>query len=145
LSAIYFDILKDRLYTFPKDAPARRASQRVLHETLLTLTKLMAPVLSFAAEDIWRNIPERQRDTASVHLTQFPTADPRYKDPELEKRWDELIVVRNEAQSRLASISRSASSDAPSIFSRRFSSNLDCASFRTTINSSQRFSSSGSL
>ena len=101
LSAIYFDILKDRLYTFHKDAPPRRASQRVLHETLLTLTKLMAPVLSFTAEDIWQNIPERQRDTASVHLTQFPTADPRYKDAELGKRWDELIMVRNEAQSKL--------------------------------------------
>jgi isoleucyl-tRNA synthetase len=101
LSAIYFDILKDRLYTFRKDAPARRASQRVLHETLLTLTKLMAPVLSFTAEEIWQSIPERQREAGSVHLMQFPKADLRCKDPALEKRWDELILVRNEAQSRL--------------------------------------------
>src|SRR3989442_15602643 len=61
MSAIYFDVLKDRLYTFRKDSPARRASQRVLHETLLALTKLMAPILSFTAEEIWQSIPEQQR------------------------------------------------------------------------------------
>jgi len=101
LSAIYFDILKDRLYTFHKGAPARRASQRVLHETLLALTKLMAPVLSFTAEEIWQGIPERQRETDSVHLTQFPKADPRYRDTELEKRWEQLLDVRSKVQAEL--------------------------------------------
>ena len=101
MSAIYFDVLKDRLYTYRKDAPARRASQRVLHETLLAMTKLMAPILSFTAEEIWQSIPEQQREAPSVHLTQFPKANPEYKDAELEKRWDELIMVRNEAQSKL--------------------------------------------
>ena len=101
LSAIYFDILKDRLYTFHQGAPARRASQRVLHETLLALTKLMAPVLSFTAEEIWQGIPERQRETDSVHLTQFPKADPRYRDTELEKRWEQLLDVRSKVQAEL--------------------------------------------
>ncbi|TLY23310.1 MAG: isoleucine--tRNA ligase, partial [Nitrospirae bacterium] len=101
LSAIYFDILKDRLYTFHKGAPARRASQRVLHETLLALTKLMAPVLSFTAEEIWQGIAERQRETDSVHLTQFPKADPRYRDTELEKRWEQLLDVRSKVQAEL--------------------------------------------
>src|SRR2546427_734963 len=100
-SAIYCDILKDRLYTFPKDAPPRRASQRVLHETLLTLTKLMAPVLSFTAEDIWQSIPERQREADSVHLTAFPQANPRYRDMEMEKRWEQLLNVRSKVQAEL--------------------------------------------
>jgi len=101
MSAIYFDVLKDRLYTFRKDAPARRASQRVLHETLLSLTKLMAPILSFTAEEIWQSIPEQQRKAPSVHLTQFPKADPRYKDVELEKRWERLLHIRTVVQAGL--------------------------------------------
>src|SRR2546426_7714328 len=98
MSAIYFDVLKDRLYTFRQDAPARRASQRVLHETLLSLTKLMAPILSFTAEEIWQSIPEQQRKAPSVHLTQFPKSDPRYKDVELEKRWERLLHIRTVVQ-----------------------------------------------
>ena len=101
MSAIYLDILKDRLYTFHKDSPARRASQRVLHETLLTLTKLMAPVLSFTAEEIWQSIPERQRESPSVHLTQLPKADSRCRDVELEKRWEQLLEVRSKVQAEL--------------------------------------------
>jgi len=101
MSAIYFDVLKDRLYTFRQDAPARRASQRVLHETLLAMTKLMAPILSFTAEEIWQSIPEQQREAPSVHLTQFPKADPRYKDVELEKRWERLLHIRTVVQAGL--------------------------------------------
>ncbi|MEK6603159.1 MAG: isoleucine--tRNA ligase, partial [Nitrospirota bacterium] len=91
MSAIYLDVLKDRLYTFRKDSPARRASQRVLHETLLALTKLMAPLLTFTAEEIWDSLPESQREAPSVHLAAFPQADPRYKNAELEQRWDRLL------------------------------------------------------
>src|SRR5437016_12202121 len=101
MSAIYFDVLKDRLYTFRKDSPARRASQRVLHETLLAMAKLMAPILSFTAEEIWQSIPEQQREAPSVHLTQFPKADPRYKDVELEKRWERLLHIRTVVQAGL--------------------------------------------
>ncbi|HEV2174774.1 MAG TPA: isoleucine--tRNA ligase, partial [Nitrospira sp.] len=54
LSAVYLDILKDRLYTFRADSPLRRGSQTVLYEIILAITKLMAPVLSFTAEEIWR-------------------------------------------------------------------------------------------
>ncbi len=101
MSAIYLDILKDRLYTFRKDSPARRASQRVLHETVLALTRLMAPLLTFTAEEIWDSLPESQRDTPSVHLASFPQADPRYRDAELEKRWETLLQVRGAVQAEL--------------------------------------------
>ena len=101
LSAIYLDVLKDRLYTFRKDDPARRASQRVLHETMLALTKLMAPLLTFTAEEIWQSIPEGQREAPSVHLTQFPKADPRYRDEKLAERWERLLLVRTVVQSGL--------------------------------------------
>jgi isoleucyl-tRNA synthetase len=101
MSAIYLDVLKDRLYTFRKDSLARRASQRVLHETVLALTKLMAPLLTFTAEEIWQSIPEGQREAPSVHLTAFPQADPRYKNAELEQRWDKLLKVRSAVQAEL--------------------------------------------
>jgi isoleucyl-tRNA synthetase len=101
LSAIYLDVLKDRLYTFRKDSQARRASQRVLHETAMALTKLMAPLLTFTAEEIWDSLPESQREVPSVHLTQFPQTNPRYRDVELEKRWERLLAVRTTVQGEL--------------------------------------------
>ncbi len=101
MSAIYFDVLKDRLYTFRKDSPARRASQRVLHETVLALTKLMAPLLTFTAEEIWQSIPERQRDAPSVHLAQFPKPEQKWIDPKLEQDWERLLEVREKVQAEL--------------------------------------------
>jgi isoleucyl-tRNA synthetase len=101
MSAIYLDVLKDRLYTFRKDSPARRAGQRVLHETVLALTKLMAPLLTFTAEEIWDSLPESQREAPSVHLAAFPQADPRHKHAELEQRWDRLLKVRSAVQAEL--------------------------------------------
>ena len=56
MSAVYLDILKDRLYTFRADSPLRRGSQTVLFEIVVAMTKLMAPVLSFTAEEIWRTL-----------------------------------------------------------------------------------------
>jgi isoleucyl-tRNA synthetase len=113
MSAIYLDVLKDRLYTFRKDSPARRASQRVLYEVLLTLTKLMAPILTFTAEEIWRSLPETQRHVPSVHLTEFPKADGRPHDPELAQRWEQLLDVRSKVQAELENKRREKTIGAP--------------------------------
>ena len=101
MSATYLDILKDRLYTFAKNSPLRRGSQTVLFDILVNLTKLMAPILAFTAEEIWQTIPEQQREAPSVHLTPFPKPDPLWRDPELEKQWEQLLAVRTEVQSAL--------------------------------------------
>jgi isoleucyl-tRNA synthetase len=97
LSSVYLDILKDRLYTFRADHPLRRGSQTVLHEIILALTKLMAPILSFTAEEIWRSLPGFMRDDRlSVHMAMFPEAKPEWIDPDLEQRWeDSLLHVRS--------------------------------------------------
>src|SRR5256885_156156 len=129
MSAIYFDVLKDRLYTFRKDAPARRASQRVLHETLLAMTKLMAPILSFTAEEIWQSIPEQQRKAPSVHLTQFPKADPRYKDVELEKHWERLLHIRTVVQAGVGVRRREKLHGAPLVATRRLSASPETYTF----------------
>jgi len=101
MSAIYLDVLKDRLYTFRRDDPARRASQRVLHEILLAVTTLMAPLLSFTAEEIWDSVPDWQRTAPSVHLASFPTSDPQYANVELAQRWEQLLTVRAIVQAEL--------------------------------------------
>ncbi len=104
MSAIYLDILKDRLYTFQKDAPLRRSSQTVLFDVLVALTKLMAPILSFTAEEIWGMLPEGVRkspETPSVHLASFPEPDSRWADAQLAQRWEQLLSVRTVVQGAL--------------------------------------------
>ena len=79
LSAVYLDILKDRLYTFRADSPLRRGSQTVLYEIMLAMTKLMAPILSFTAEEIWRVLvcpnSGRSRQRRACILTPFPEVE----------------------------------------------------------------------
>jgi len=99
MSSFYLDILKDRLYTFRADSPERRAAQWVLHRILLDMTRLVAPVLSFTAEELWSYIPGRA--TESVFLSSFPVAEESLTDEPLEKRWDTLIAIRNETNKAL--------------------------------------------
>ena len=97
MSAIYLDILKDRLYTFQRDSPLRRSSQTVLFDVLVALTKVMAPILSFTAEEVWKMLSESVRkspETPSVHLASFPEPDPQWADAELAERWERLLQVR---------------------------------------------------
>jgi isoleucyl-tRNA synthetase len=100
LSAFYLDIIKDRLYASKADAPERRAAQYVLHEILITLTKLMAPILSFTAEEIWQSLPEALRGKeVSIHLTSFPEVTKRYA--ELEDEWEWLRAARDAVSKKL--------------------------------------------
>ncbi|MEK7285771.1 MAG: isoleucine--tRNA ligase [Nitrospirota bacterium] len=100
LSAFYLDIIKDRLYASKADAPERRAAQFVLHEILITLTKLMAPILSFTTEEIWQSLPVGFREeAASVHLTSFPEKMPN--DLNLEDKWVRLRAARELVSKKL--------------------------------------------
>ncbi|MGH7220890.1 MAG: class I tRNA ligase family protein [Nitrospiraceae bacterium] len=104
MSAVYLDILKDRLYTFRADSPLRRGSQTVLYDIVVALAKLMAPILSFTAEEIWRTFPNAVRVQAgepSVHLASFPETDPRWADAKLAQRWERLLRVRESVQGSL--------------------------------------------
>jgi isoleucyl-tRNA synthetase len=101
LSAVYLDILKDRLYTFRTDSPLRRGSQTVLFDIVMAMTKLMAPILSFTAEEIWRVVSAQVPDglgTQSVHLASFPEVDPKWRDAELAARWETLLEYRSQVQ-----------------------------------------------
>jgi isoleucyl-tRNA synthetase len=101
LSSVYLDILKDRLYTFRADSPLRRGSQTVLFEILVAMTKLMAPVLSFTAEEIWRTLatqPGGRLGANSVHLSVFPEIQPQWQDAALAERWERLLGYRTQVQ-----------------------------------------------
>src|SRR5882724_3004540 len=87
LSNIYFDILKDRLYTFAPKSIGRRAAQTALYQIVDTFTRLLAPILCFTADEIWENLPGTRE--ASVHLAEFPDGEAHGGDEGLLKRWDE--------------------------------------------------------
>ena len=92
MSAFYLDILKDRMYTGKADSLSRRSAQTVLHEILDTLLRLLAPVLSFTADEAWQHMPARKEQ--SVHLAAFPLLHPEWKDDSLVERWDRIMKVR---------------------------------------------------
>jgi isoleucyl-tRNA synthetase len=99
MSSFYLDVLKDRLYTYRTDSNERRAAQWVLSKILMSLTKLMAPMLSFMAEEIWSFIPDRTEK--SIFLTDFPEGEPEFLDVELEKKWAFLLKIREEVNKSL--------------------------------------------
>lgn len=99
LSAFYLDILKDRLYTSPPASSERRSAQTVMHLLIDTLTKLMAPILPFTAEEIWPFIPYAENNKGkpvSVHMTDFPDPSPALQDDELARRWVKILQIRGE-------------------------------------------------
>jgi isoleucyl-tRNA synthetase len=94
MSATYLDILKDRLYCSPSSTLLRKAAQTVLYEILISLTKLIAPILSFTAEELWWAIPNRDEQGESIHLTLFPSPPEGYRDENLAYRGGILLKVR---------------------------------------------------
>jgi isoleucyl-tRNA synthetase len=95
MSAIYLDVLKDRLYISRADSLARRSAQSTLYELLCDLTRLMAPILSFTAEEVWDHLPKAQREE-SVHLASLPEPPPGLPDESLLAKYEFLLKVRNE-------------------------------------------------
>lgn len=96
MSAFYLDILKDRLYTFLPDSRERRSTQTVLVDILKIITKTLAPVLCFTAEEIWQVMPDYYRDAESVHLSAWPEVNEEYTDQDLADKWTRLEAVRDE-------------------------------------------------
>jgi len=95
MSAIYLDVLKDRLYISQAASPARRSAQSTLYELLFDLTRLMAPILSFTAEEVWEHLPGTRREE-SVHLASFPEVAQGLPDEDLLAKYEFLLKVRDE-------------------------------------------------
>jgi len=95
LSNIYFDVLKDRLYTSARKSKARRSAQTALYRLLDALVRLLAPLMSFTAEEVWTHMNR----AGSVHTAYFPepaelTAGLGDAARQRSKNWDRLIEIR---------------------------------------------------
>ena len=99
LGGFYLDILKDRLYTTHAKSLARRAAQTAMHHILQTLTRLIAPVLSFTAEEIWAVLHPAKNDNVFLHqYHQLPNVAGA---AELVSRWSAIRVVRGEVMKQI--------------------------------------------
>jgi len=96
LSAQYLDIVKDRLYCEGTKSATRRAAQTTLHSILEGLVHLMAPILSFTAEEIWQYMPDKDQRPGSVFLSEIPQPDRKFNEPQLTEKWDRIFKERSE-------------------------------------------------
>jgi isoleucyl-tRNA synthetase len=108
LSAFYLDVLKDRMYTFAPTSHARRSAQTVLWKITEALVRLVAPILTFTADEVWEYLPAVENEKtggreASVHLAQFWKPDKVFaEDPvPLLEEWKQLFDVRGEVMRKL--------------------------------------------
>ncbi len=97
LSSVYFDVLKDRLYTSAPKSPARRSAQTALYRLLDALVRLVAPIMVFTAEEVWTHL----KRPGSVHMAYFPEpGELSHGIPgDVRKRagdWDRLMQVRGD-------------------------------------------------
>jgi len=97
LSAFYYDVLKDRLYTKAARNKSRRSAQTAVWKITSALVRLIAPVLVFTSEEIWRYLPKAKGDQPSVHMAEFPDAESLIAkiDPQKKEAWEELANVRS--------------------------------------------------
>lgn len=100
MSSFYLDIIKDRLYCEYKDSLERRSAQTVLTEILDVLVRMIAPVLSFTAEEIWERLDYEGKEE-SVHLSSWIKSNDEYKNKELEEKWEKIYNLRKEVNRKI--------------------------------------------
>lgn len=101
MSNFYLDVLKDRLYVEKKDSVTRRAAQTVIYTVLDTMTRLIAPILAFTADEIWGYMPhDSSCDKRNVVFNSMPRANGNV-DEELVARWEKLHLIRDDVKKAL--------------------------------------------
>jgi isoleucyl-tRNA synthetase len=107
LSAFYFDVLKDRLYISAPKSHARRSAQTAIWRIGEAMARLLAPIMSFTAEEVWGHLPTVSSRAESVHLAQFPSAaellgeGTPVEDPAQRQNWSALLGIREEVMKAL--------------------------------------------
>jgi isoleucyl-tRNA synthetase len=106
LGAFYLDVLKDRLYTTRKDSAARRSAQNALHHITHSVLRLMAPILSFTAEEAWQVVtgPAGKSVDESIFFHTWHAFPPVPDGPALLDRWREIRAARAEVQKELETL-----------------------------------------
>ena len=103
MSNFYLDVIKDRLYCDGKDSLSRRSAQTAIYRILDAMTRLLAPVLSFTADEIWLAMPhEKGADGRNVCLNDMPEADSAWTlTAEEEASWADVLRIRADVNKAL--------------------------------------------
>ena len=101
LGSFYLDIIKDRQYTNPVNSDARRSCQTAMYHIVHALTRWLAPILSFTAEEIWHAIPGN--DDESIFVEQWYKAWPNVNNTISMEDWQQLHAIRDEVNKALES------------------------------------------
>lgn len=102
MSNFYLDILKSRLYTEKADSKERRSAQTAMYLILSAMVKLLAPVLAYTAEEIWKFMPHLDsEDAESVMFASIPEVDSKFDNKDLEEKWNKIIDIRADVNKAL--------------------------------------------
>ena len=106
LSALYLDVVKDRLYTFAPKSSARRSAQTAIWRIAETMTRLIAPILSFTADEVWHQLPKVEGRLSSVHLALFCHVAEIVPGSiaGLEADWEQLTKIRELVMAQLEAL-----------------------------------------
>ena len=99
LSALYLDILKDRLYTFKKEGLERRSAQSAIYLLLKDLLSLMSPITTFLSEEAYQHLPGKKEE--SILLTDFPSVPPEWIQPKIQEHFNHWMKVREKIYSQM--------------------------------------------
>jgi isoleucyl-tRNA synthetase len=111
LSSLYIDVARDRLYCAGAESSGRRSAQTALYALLDALVRMLAPLIPFTADEVYLRIPGRTAE--SVHLLTLVAAAPDLTDPELERRWEWLLELREQTLKLLENMRQSGTIGAP--------------------------------
>ena len=102
MSNFYLDIIKDRLYTSKKDSMQRRSAQTAMYIILNTLVKLLAPMICYTAEEIWKYMKHtKEEQVESVMLSLLPEPKDEYENKELEEKWNHILKLKEQVSKEL--------------------------------------------
>jgi isoleucyl-tRNA synthetase len=94
LSSFYFDVLKDRIYVSAPDSVERRSAQTAMYQILVGLVKLVAPILTHTADEVWQFVPGATEE--SVQLTEWDPIRFEFLDQSLDAKWESILQLRDE-------------------------------------------------
>ena len=97
LSALYLDILKDRLYTFKKEGKERRSAQSAIYLLLKNLLSVMSPITTFLSEEAYQYLPGKKEE--SILLTDFPSLPSEWNQLKIQEKFDHFLKIRQLAYS----------------------------------------------
>ena len=102
MSNTYLDVAKDTLYVEAKNSPARRATQTTIYTILNELTRMLAPILFFTSDEIWKEMKHIEgENTESVMLNDYPVTRAEWKNEEVAAEFDKILTVRDEVKKNL--------------------------------------------